>query len=170
MGMTLLNAEAVYTVVGIAAGITIFSSLVHRKMVDRKEMDRIRARIEAHQKQYLAAQKANDKKEMARLEKEQAEVMKLVKENMMASMKPSLITLPIVLIIFWLLKVWYEGAGPIIEMPFGIPFLTSAVNGTINPITVHAVQNGMGWFGLYIVVSIGTAIILELVLRKVFKV
>jgi len=170
LGATLINAEAVYMVIGVAVGITLFSSLLHRKMVNRNKMDEIRAKIEAHQKKYLAAQDAKDKKKIAQLDKEQSQIMKLVKENMMASMKPSLVTLPVVLLIIWLMGSWYGKIGAIIEMPFGIPFLTKAFEGAINPITGLAIERGMDWFGLYILIAIGTALILELVLRKVFKV
>ena len=170
LGATLINTEAVYTVVSVSVGITLFSSLLHRKMVNRNKMDEIRAKIEAHQKKYMEAQKANDTKKIAQLDKEQAQIMGLVKENMMASMKPSLVTLPVVLLVIWVMGAWYGKIGAIIDMPFGIPFLTKAFEGAINPMTGLAVARGMDWFGLYILISIGTALILELVLRKVFKV
>lgn len=169
LGATLINADAVMVVVGVAMGITLFSSLIHRKITDRKKMDEVREKIEKHQKEYLAAQNAGDKKKVAQLDKEQEQIMKLVKDNMMSSMKPSLVTLPVVLLIIWLMGSWYGKIGAIIEMPFGIPFLTRTFEGALNPMTGLLIQNGMDWFGLYILVAISTALFLELVLRKIFK-
>ena len=99
---------------------------------------------------------------MDKLEKEQGEILGLVKENMMASMKPSLYTLPVVLAGIWGLGYFYGTIGPIVDMPFAVPFLT-------HPLAEAGIVNGMDWFGLYILLAIGSSLILELVLKKVFK-
>ena len=161
-GVKLLYPAAVMTVTGIAVGVTLFSSLLHRKVVDRKKMDAERQRIEAHQKEYLAASEAKDTKKIAKLDAEQQEIMGLVKQNMMDSMKPSMITLPFVLVLIWLMGEWYGKLGAIVELPFGVPFITKAVEAA-------GVVNGVDWFGLYLVSAIVTALGLELVLRKLFK-
>jgi len=162
IGVKLIYPVAVVTVLGIAVGITLFSSLLHRKVVDRKKADEVKQRIEDHQKQYSAAAKANDKKALARLDKQQEEIMGLVKQNMMDSMKPSMITLPFVLGLIWLLGEWYGKLGAIMDLPFGVPFVTRAFE-------TAGVINGVDWFGLYLVSAIVTALGLELVLRKLFK-
>lgn len=162
LGIIVLHGEPIGIVMGIAIGITLLSSLLHRKVVDKKRMDEIRARIEKHQKDYMAANKANDTKKVAQLDKEQGEIMGLVKENMMASMKPSLVTMPIVLLLIWLMGSWYGSIGPLMDLPWGIPFLTHAVGEL-------GVINGVDWFGLYLVSAISTALFLELVLRRIFK-
>ncbi len=169
LGATLINADAVFVVIGAALSITLFSSLVQRKMMDKSKMDEIRKRVEAHQKAYLKAQKEENKQEIKRLDAQQAEIMGLVKENMMGSMKPSLVTLPVVLILIWLMGSWYGKIGAILELPFGIPFLTKTFEGTINPMTGMLIQNGMDWFGLYILVAIGSALSIQLILKKVLK-
>lgn len=162
LGVQLLYPTAAMTVFAIAVCVTLFSSLLHRKLVDRSHMDALRERIELHQKEYLAASKADDKKRLAQLDKEQQEIMRLVKENMMSSMKPTLVTMPIVLILIWLMSTWYGNLGAIIDLPFGIPFLTHAV-------TEAGIINGMDWFGIYIATALSTALGLELVLRKLLK-
>ncbi|MCK4327824.1 MAG: DUF106 domain-containing protein [Candidatus Diapherotrites archaeon] len=162
LGAKLLYPTVVLTVAGIAICITLFSSLVHRKAVDRKHMDAVRERMEKHQKEYLKANEAGDKKRLAQLEREQAEIMGAVKDNMMASLKPTLMTMPVVLILIWLMGSWYGGLGPVLDLPFGLPFLTHAVEEA-------GIVNGVDWFGLYIASAISTALFLELVLRKIFK-
>jgi uncharacterized membrane protein (DUF106 family) len=163
LGITVLQGEAAMVVVGVALGVTLISSLLHRKFVDRKKMDEVRAKVETHQKEYLAAQEAKDAKRLARLEAEQKEIMDALKDNMMASMKPTLITMPVVLILIWQLGAWYGGIGPLIDLPFGVPLLTKAV-------AEIGVANGVDWFGIYLVVAIGAALFLEYGLRKILKV
>ena len=162
-GATVLYGDALMVTIGVAIGVTLLSSLLHRKVVDKKRMDEIRGRIEKHQKDYMEANKANDTKKVAQLDKEQAEIMGLVKENMMASMKPTLVTMPVVLILIWLMGSWYGSLGPIIDLPFGLPMLTHAAEEI-------GVINGVDWFGMYIMSAISTALFLELVLRRIFKI
>ena len=163
MAFTLIHAEAVFVVIGVAAAITILSSVLHRKFVDRTKMDTLRTRMEAHQKEYLAATEAKDKKALARLDAEQQAMMAALKDNMMATMKPTLITMPVVLGIIWLMGSWYGALGPLVDLPFGVPFLTRAV-------AEAGVANGVDWFGIYLVVAIGLALLLEYGLRKLLKV
>ncbi|MCD6522862.1 MAG: DUF106 domain-containing protein [Candidatus Diapherotrites archaeon] len=162
LGIKLVYPTATAIVICTACGISIFSALMHRKMVDRKRMDEIRKRIETHQKEYLEAQKAGDKKKMSKLEQEQAEILGLVKQNMMNSMKPTLFTMPLVLLVIWYLGAQYGAMGPLIDLPFGIPFLTKSVAET-------GIINGVDWFGLYLVSAITTGLLIELVLRRIMK-
>lgn len=162
-GVKILYEVAAFVTAGMAILVSIFSIIYHRKVVDRKEMDEIRKRIEEHQKQYLEAQKKNDTIKLKKLEQEQAEVLSLLKKNMLTSMKPALITLPIVLIIIWILSYFYGSLGPLIDLPFSIPFLT-------HPLEEAGIVNGMDWFGLYLISAISISLILELILRKIFKI
>jgi uncharacterized membrane protein (DUF106 family) len=125
-------------------------------------MDAIRKRVESHQKEMLQAQKDKDQKKMDKLEKEQSKIMGLVKDNMIASMKPALFTMPIFLVLIWFMSGNYAHLGPILELPIGVPFLTHAAE-------TAGIINGMDWFGLYIVIAIGTSLSLELVLRQWLK-
>ena len=160
LGIQLLEPTAVLTVMAIGIGVSLFSAALHRKMVDRKKMDEIRKRIETHQKEQLAAQKSDDKKKLKQLEHEQREVMGLLKKNFMMSMKPLIITMPVFLVILWWMRNQFDQFKALLELPFGIPFLTYAVENTV-------IVNGMSWFGVYLISAIGTSIVVELVLRKV---
>ena len=55
IGIKLIYPVAAMTVVGVAVGISLFSSVLHRKVVDRRKMDDVREKIEKHQKEYLEA-------------------------------------------------------------------------------------------------------------------
>ena len=162
LGIQLLYPGAVYAVIAIAMGVSLFSSIVHKKMVDRKKMDEIRKRIETHQKEMLAAQKADDKKKLKQLEREQMEVMGLLKKNFMMSMKPMMITMPIFIVLLWIMRSTYDPMGALLDLPFGIPFLSYSL-------PEMGVTNGMNWFGIYIIFAIGTSLTVELIVRKVLK-
>ena len=143
--------------------VSIFSSTVHRKLVDRKAMDATRGRVETHQKAYLAAQKEGDEKKMKRLEEEQKIILDDMKKNMMASLKPSLVTMPVILLLIWVMGAQFGDLGPIMELPIGLPFLTHAL-------PEAGILNGMDWFGLYIVVAITSSMLMEfIVFRKILK-
>lgn len=160
IGITFLYPEAVFSVIGIAMAVSIFSSLVHKKMVDRKKMDEIRKRIETHQKDLLAAQKADDKKKIKQLESQQTEVMGLLKKNFMMSMKPMFVTMPVLLVLLWLMRNTFDPMGALLDLPVSIPFLSYEIPDM-------GVTNGMNWFGIYIIFAIGTSLIIELIVRKV---
>jgi len=162
-GAKLIYPMVIVTVMGIAIGITMFSSILNKKTGNKAKMDAVRERMEKHQKQYLAATEAKDKKKIAQLDREQKEIMGLVKENMMGSMKPMMVTMPVVLILIWLMGSWYGSLGPILDLPMGLPFLTHAAEEA-------GIVNGVDWFGLYIVSAITTALFLEVVVRRYLKI
>ncbi|MCD6414838.1 MAG: DUF106 domain-containing protein [Candidatus Diapherotrites archaeon] len=162
IGIQLIYPDAVMAVVAISTGVSLFSVFVHRKLVDRKKMDEIRKRIEEHQKKYLKAQKEGNQKEITRLEREQANVMKLLKKNFMMSMKPVFITMPVFLLLLWWMRGMYDKLGPMLDLPISIPFLT-------HPVAELGVANGVGWIGLYIVISIATSLTIELILKALKK-
>jgi len=162
MGITFLNPQAAIIVASIAVLASLISAAIHRKMVDRKKMDEIRERIEKHHKEYMKAQKEGNSKKLKQLEKQQSMIFDLVKKNMMMSMKPLFITMPVFLVVLWFLGSQYGSGGPLLNMPFSIPLLTYSV-------PEASITNGVSWFGLYLVVAIVTGLSLELVLKKVFK-
>ena len=129
-----------------------------RKMTNMERSKEIKRRIEEHQKKYLEAQKKGDKKELQRLEAEQAEVMGLLKENMYNSMKPMFITTPAILVVLWLFGVWYGKLGAIVSLPFSIPFITK-------PFKDMGIANGMDWLGLYIIVGILASLSIQIGLK-----
>ncbi|MBN3037484.1 MAG: DUF106 domain-containing protein [Candidatus Diapherotrites archaeon] len=165
--MELLGIKLIYptsaAIVAVAAiGVSLVSIMLHGKMVDRSKMDDVRKRVEEHQKQFLEAQKNNDTKRVAKLEREQEAIMKEVRQNMTASMKPTLITMPIVLLLIWFLGDQFGKVGPLMDLPFGIPFLTKAVADA-------GIVNGMDWFAVYLVCALTTSLSIELVFRKLWK-
>lgn len=162
LGIQFLYPDAVLTVIAISIGASLFSAALHRIMVDRKKMDEIRKKIENHQKEYLAAQKANDQKKIKQLERQQMEVMGLLKKNFMMSMKPLFISMPIFLVVLWFMRTTYDPMGALLDLPIGIPFLSYAIPDM-------GVSNGMNWFGLYLVFALGTSLTIEMAMRKIFN-
>lgn len=159
LGIQVIHPESVMAIISIAIGISLFSAFVHKKLVDRRKMDEIRKRIEDHQKRYLKAQKEGDQKKIAQLEREQTEIMGLVKKNFMMSMKPVFITMPIFLVVLWWMGQTFGKMGPMLDLPFPIPLLTYSVEEL-------GVVNGISWIGLYMIVAIPTSLIIEFILKK----
>ena len=159
LGMSILHPVPFLVVIIIATLLDIGSIFIHRKLVDPKRSEEIKRKIEDHQKRYVEAQKIGDKKELERLEDEQDEIMKLVKESMYSSFKPMLITTPIVLVLLWILGDVYGGLGPIVSLPFGIPFIT-------HPFKDMGIINGMDWLGLYITWAVIVSLILQVFTRR----
>ncbi len=158
LGMEIIYPDIFTVIVITAISLSAVSIYISRRVNNPKKAEELKKRIEEHQKKYLEAQKAGDKKALDRLEAEQAEIMNQVKENMYNSMKPMFITTPLVLVILWLFGTWYGSLGPIIGLPFGIPFLTKQF------MEMH-IQNGVDWLGLYII----TAIIASLAVQALMK-
>ncbi len=157
--MQIIHPVAFFVVIGISTLVTLGSLWIHRKLVDPKRAEEIRKKIEEHQKRYLEAQKAGDKKELERLEAEQEEIMALVKESMYSSFKPLLVTTPLVLGLLWILGNLYGGLGPLVSLSFGIPFITK-------PFPDLGIQNGVDWLGIYIVWSIIISLIAQIIIKR----
>lgn len=161
-GMQILRPWVFTVVTTVATLMSVGSLYIHRKIVDPKRMAEIRKKIEEHQREYTEAQKANDKKKVKELEDEQEKIMELVKENMYASFKPMIITTPIVLGVLWVFGVWYGPLGPIVSMPFGIPFITKAFKAA-------RIANGMDWLGLYILWALIVSLVVQMIIKYIDK-
>jgi len=161
LGITILNGSA-FLIAVIGSGLAIFSRSLNKKLVDKIKMDETRKRVKAHQEQYVEAQKIGDAKLVAKLEAEQKEIMSLVKKNMFSTLKPSLIRMPVILGVIWFLRNQYSNAGPMIDIPIALPFLTHSF-------PELGIINGVDWFGLYIGAALVTGLGLELIFRTILK-
>jgi uncharacterized membrane protein (DUF106 family) len=181
LGINLLQETSAFAVSFLALFVSTVSGIIHRKMVDRKKLDRVREEIEKHQKAYLEAQKSKDEKKLKKLEAEQARILGLVKQNMIDSMKPTLVVMLIVIPMFWYLNTTYSDSGPLVQLPVSLPLLTYCIDpvrdGCANQ-TQYVADTGvitvegdgfMGWFGLYIILALTSGITIEFINWKVLK-
>jgi len=159
LGINIIYPAAAGIVAVVAVFVSILSSVMHTKFGDRKGMDALQERIRKNQAAFLDAQKSGDDKKMKRLEAEQKAIMSEFQSKMMKNMKPTIISMPLFLIIIWFLSSNYDKMGPLVDLPFGIPFLT-------NPVVEAGVVNGVTWFGIYLLTALSMALFLELVVKK----
>lgn len=160
LGMNVIYPYVTLTVILIALLVSVLSTFLHRKITDRERMNEIREKIEEHQEKYFEAHEEGDEEEMEKLEKEQEKVMELLKENIKNSLKPMLVTTPVILGVIFVLRSTYSPLGPLVELPFGVPFITQNI-------PAAGIQNGIDWFMIYIMFAMTTGLGLELGLRKI---
>jgi uncharacterized membrane protein (DUF106 family) len=126
----------------IAIVVSIATNLVNKKIIDQKRMKEIKKQISDFQKEYNEVKKGGDKELIAKMEKEQKEMMSLTKEMMMGSFKPMMYTfLPIILIFFWI-KGNYETAEVIVP-----------------------VLGNIGWFWWYFIAVVAAGITFEIIYK-----
>ena len=101
----------------IAIAISLGSAIVNKKVVDQKRNKEIQKQVSDFQKRYNEAKKKGDKEQIAKLEKEQKEVMALSMELMKNSFKPMLYTFVPIIVIFFFLSSMYAGTGNVVDVP-----------------------------------------------------
>jgi len=115
----------------IAGMITFVITLFYKFLVDQKKMKSIREKIKEMQKEAKEHQKTDPEK----ANKITAEMFKLTNQQMKTNMKPMIVTLLFVILIFpWLKTVFI---GPIVQLPVTLMGRTS-----------------FGWLLWYITISI----------------
>jgi len=87
----------------IATIVAFFITLANKLLVDQDRLQYTQKQMKEYQQKLMAAQKSGDPKELAKVQKRQAEFMNLQKEMMTNSFKPMIVTfLPIILIFYWM--------------------------------------------------------------------
>jgi len=132
--------EAGYIIALISMGLAIMSALVRKAVLDQDKMRETKEKLKKYQEEMKKATKSGDTK---RLQKSQAEMMKLTMENLKHSFRPMLITfVPFILVFMWL-KDQYGSAGTVVSL-FGFD---------------------LGWFGWYLVCAMTVSLIINKLLK-----
>lgn len=117
-----MNVELI--VIAIAIVYTAISILLQRKLSNPKRMREIQAKIQLVQKEMNAMLK--DKAPQEQMMAKQKEVMPLMGESMKNSMKPMLVLLPMLLVVYyWLIPaipLFAGNIGPVKELFFIVVF------------------------------------------------
>ncbi len=91
------------TVLIIAFIVSLITTVANKYLVDQDELNEQQASMKDLNKRLREAQKSGDGKELARLQAEQAEMMKGQTAMMTNQFKPMIVTfVPIILIFFWM--------------------------------------------------------------------
>lgn len=127
--------------------ITFLLSLFYKFLIDQKKLKELK------EKQKELQEKIKNTKEAEKLNELQKELVRTSIDSMKLTMKPTLITLLPLLLIFAGLKWLYmdaAGVGNIISWPWNLPL----------------VGNGAGWFLCYVIFGF----IFSLITRKILKI
>lgn len=135
----------------------LFSLLLvflQKRFGGRDRIKEIQKQVNEHQKEVLAATKANDKQKLDELMKKQDEVMRLTQEMLWLSLKGMVIVLPIALIVFtYVLPALFPRY--VIHLPFPLLHFPS-----------FELRNYFGARGFFIYVSIFFGLALEAIIPK----
>ncbi len=147
------EANMVFGVFMVSALVSTVIVIISAKVVDQKEMKKLKTRMSKVQEKLREAQKAGDQKKTAKIQKE---MMQNSSELWQKSMKPMFYTMiPIILIFTWLRN--YEAL---------IDFVGQKGYVVLLPFTLPKFGDKLGWLGWYILSSFATSP----VIRKLFKV
>lgn len=139
---------ALNPLLGISLTATLLSfvfALIYRLTVDVERMKKLKKKSRELRKRMDEARRRENHKELKDLWEKS---MKLTHEQFAIGLKPMMLTLLLVMIVFPFLKKTYNGAT--FALPFSLPFI----------------GNDVGWLGLYIIISIPTSMLF----RKLLKV
>jgi len=132
--------EAGYIIALISMGLAIMSTLVRKAVLDQEKMRETKEKLKRYQEEMKKATKSGDTK---KLQKSQAEMMKLTMENLKHSFRPMLITfVPFVLVFTWL-KDQYGSVGTVVSL-FGF---------------------NLGWFWWYLLCAMTVSLIINKLLK-----
>ena len=132
--------EAGYIIALISMGLAIMSALVRKAVLDQDKMRETKEKLKKYQEEMKKATKSGDTK---KLQKSQAEMMKLTMENLKHSFRPMLITfVPFILVFTWL-KDQYGSAGTVVSL-FGF---------------------NLGWFWWYLLCAMTVSLIINKLLK-----
>lgn len=101
------------TVAMISVGVTLFTFVVNKIMINQDEMENIQKRTKEINKNMKKNTKEKDEGIVKKLEEEQKELMKLMGKQMKMSMKPMIVTIIPILLIFGYLRTAYNEAGTV---------------------------------------------------------
>lgn len=132
------------TVIGISFLVSLVSQLVHYKLTDQDYVKKKRARIKELQKKLSA----NSGKE--ELNKLQSEIMSINSDLMKHTMKPTMYTFLPMLVTFWLMNMFFQPYGDLLQLPLSLPLFGPAIS----------------WLGTYIISSFIFSLTIKPVIKK----
>ncbi len=155
----------VLTIVLIALGVSILTTVAQKLLVDQDKMNEIQEKQKKLKDEMKAAQASGNNKKLAEVQAKQLEAMKDSNEMMTMSFKPMIVTMiPILLIFAWM---WSSVISKIIiVLPPGVYYCT------LTPVfhwlglffyggKITTVPYGIGWLMWYFICTMGCSQILR---------
>jgi len=137
-----LYAYSLFIILGVGVMVSLFSTLMSKRLVNWDMVRKNKAEISKFQKELREAMRKKDAKEVHKIQQRQGEITKLQGEMFKQTLKPTIIlTIPLLFVYFILINV-YSG-WVVAWLPFSIDL----------PFFGRLVAFGYGWW--YILTSIG---------------
>ncbi len=134
--------------IAIAAGVIVtVSKLIQHKFMDMKGMKRQQKEMKEMQKNINELMKKTDQKSQEEAKTLQSDMMGSMNKMMGKNMKVMMISMAVILPIFWWLSGNYNEA--VINLPFSFPFLGTQTT----------------WFWWYVICSLGLSISLAIITK-----
>jgi len=151
----------------VGVSLSLLMQLLQRKFVDRKQMKVQQEFIKKKQQKLNELMKKADDKSVKEMEKVQSEMMEAMNSMMQGSMKQMVISMAVILPIFWFLSSNY--ANVVVDLPFPVPFW--AAWDWFNPLSwfVFKLWNQTSWIGWYVLVSLVTSLSVNGILNLLEK-
>ncbi len=115
--------SSTFLISGIAVLVALASTLINRTLVDFKKVKERRKEFETWNKQLKEARSKNDKQAIAKLMKKQQAMMQVQSKMMMETMKPSMIIMGPMIIMWWILGLAFPAELIVAHSPFPIPWI-----------------------------------------------
>jgi len=148
--------NVMFGIFSVATLISLMIVLITARVMDPKEMKRLKKRVAAYQEKIKEARKKQNIKQVTKLQKQ---MMADQKQMMTKSFKPMLYTMiPIIIIFSWLrqyeyLQAFVANHGYVVKLPFTMP--EALVKN----------RTDLGWFGWYIFCSLPTSTLIKKILN-----
>jgi uncharacterized membrane protein (DUF106 family) len=152
----------------IAVVVVLISKFLQKKFIDKEKIKSLQSKVKEKSKLYQDAIKSNDKNKIEKSQEEMFAIQsELMQQMMPGQMKLMLITLPIFMVVFYVLGSFYEGIS--FNYFFSLP--TFEAFNFINPFTW--IPNGFsistGYKKAYIFSGLFASIILTIVEKMIEK-
>jgi uncharacterized membrane protein (DUF106 family) len=138
---------AMFVIMAVSFLLSLTSIVVNKIFVYTPEYFERKKIIDSVRKEYMAALRSKDEKQIKKLEKKMQSIKKMEFEQTSKMFKPFIITIGVFWIVYWWLSTVYQDMGAFILSPIPLPFLGYSLN----------------FFGWYII----TSIFFGAILRKI---
>lgn len=148
-----LYAYSLFIILGVGVAVSLLVTLLNKRMVNWDMVRRNKAEIAKFQKEYREASSKKDMKQLHKLQQRQSEIMKLQGQMFTQTLKPTIIYIVPLLLLWMVLTNIYSG-WVVAWLPFGIDL----------PILGRLVAFGVGWW--YFITYLGSSQIFRKILIR----
>ena len=119
---------AIFVIMIVSFLLTLFSTLINKYFLYTPDYLEKKKFMDAVRKEYMAALRSKDEKQIKKLEKKFESVKRMQTEQTGRMIKPFIVTIGVFWIVYWWLSNVYKNMGAFMLSPLPIPFLGYSLN------------------------------------------